>query len=54
MKKPGMRGNTEASTTRRPLRAVHAEVAVEHAAVARAAPIAQVHEAWWPQALSRT
>ena len=53
MKKPGMRGKTEASTTRRPRHAVDAKVAVEHAALV-AAPIAQVHEAWWPQALSRT
>ena len=30
MKNPGILGNTEASTTRRPLGAAHAEAAVEH------------------------
>ena len=35
MKKPGMRGNTDASTTRSPRTAVHREGAVEHAASSR-------------------
>ena len=53
MKKPGMRGNTEASTTRsRSMPCTRSRLS--STPFASRGPIAQVQEAWWPQALSRT
>ena len=54
MKNPGMRGKTEASTTRRFRVSMHAEVAARRRRSSPAAPIAHVPHAWWPQAFSRT
>ena len=49
-----MRGNTEASTTRSPRVPCTRKSLPTTARGSLAGPIGQVHEAWWPQALSRT
>src|SRR5271165_6738238 len=49
MKKPGMRGKTLASTTRRPVVPCTRKSLVNTPPLS-AGPMGQVHEAWWPQA----
>ena len=53
MKKPGMRGNTEASTTRNPLVPWTSRRLLSTPPDCRG-PMAQLHEAWCPHAFRRT
>ena len=53
MKKPGILGNTEASTMRRFWVPWTSKSPLTTPPLSRF-PIGQVHEAWWPQALSLT
>src|SRR5919106_29748 len=53
MKKPGIRGKTEASTTRKPSVPCTRKSLVSTPPFSRG-PMGQLHEAWWPQALLRT
>src|SRR5262249_49892891 len=54
IKKPGMRGNTEASTTRRPRAPRTRKSPSSTAPGSPSLPILQVPQAWWPQASRRT